>query len=65
MEAINTMEEVDIVVTNPVIAAKEDAVNKTTEIGVEAVVFESTVILHITVEHTECVPTREKTAGTW
>ena len=32
-------------------------------IGAEAVVVESTVILHINVGHTECVTIRENTAG--
>ena len=57
------MEDVDTTETNPVIASKEDAAHKTTGIGAEVVVVEPTVILHITIGHTECVPIREKTAG--
>ena len=37
--------------------------HNTTVIGAEAVVVESTVILNITVGHTECVPIRENIAG--
>ena len=53
----------DITTTNPVTAVEEDAVNKTTGIGAEAVVVDPKVILHITVGHTEYVTIREKTAG--
>ena len=38
--------------------------HKTTGIGAEAVVVDPTVILHITVGHTECVPIWAKTKGT-
>ena len=58
MEAANIMEDGDITATNPVIAVQEDAVQKTTEIGEEAVVVKQILILHITVGHTECVPIR-------
>ena len=58
------MDDVDTTVTNPIIAFKEDAVHITTVIGTEAVVVKETVILHINVGHTECVPIRENTAGT-
>ena len=50
------MEYKDTTVTNQIIAVEEDAVQNTTVIGTETVVVESTLILHITVEHTECVP---------
>ena len=58
------MEDVDITATNPVTTVEEDAEHKTTVIGTDAVVVEPMSILHITVGHTECVPFREKTAGT-
>ena len=58
MEYVKTMEDVDTMVTNPIIVVKENAA-----LGAEVVVAEATVILHITVEHTECVPIQEKTAG--
>ena len=64
MEAAKTMEDEDTAVTNKIIAVKKDEVHNTTGIGAEAVVVESTVIVHITVGHTECVPIRAKTAGT-
>ena len=60
---VKTLEDVDITVTNPIIAVDEDAVHKTTGIGAEVVVVVATVILHINVGHTECVPIRAKTAG--
>ena len=63
MEAAKTMEDEDTAVTNKIIAVKKDEVHNTTGIGAEAVVVESTVIVHITVGHTECVPIRAKTAG--
>ena len=56
------MEDVDTTATNPVIAVEEDAAHKTTVIGVEAVVVEAIVILHITFGHKECVPISAKTA---
>ena len=37
--------------------------NKTTGIGAEAMVVEPIVILHITVENTECMILQENTAG--
>ena len=49
--------------TNPVTAVNKDTVQKTTGIGVEAVVVESTLILHITVGNTEYVPIRANTEG--
>ena len=58
------MEDVDTTAINIVIAFKEDTAHKTTGIGVEAMVVEPTVILHITVEHTECVLILENTVGT-
>ena len=57
------MEDVDTTSTNPVIMFKEYTAHKTTGIGAEAVVIEPTVILHITVGHTECVSIQENTAG--
>ena len=57
------MEDGDITATNPVIAVQEDAVQKKTEIGEEAVVVKPTVILHITVGHTECVPIQKQDSG--
>ena len=53
----------DNTATNPVTVVKEDVEHKKTGIGAEAVVVEPTVILKITIGHTECVPIREKTAG--
>ena len=64
MDYTNIMEEVDTTATNTVIAVKDDAAHKTTVIGADAMVVEPTVILHITVGHTECVPIRANTAGT-
>ena len=58
------MENVDTTATNPVTAVKEEAGHKPAEIGVEVVVVEPTVILYITVGHTECVPIRVNIAGT-
>ena len=63
MGAAKTTKEVDITENNKVTAAEEDAEHKIMGIGAEAVVVEPTVILHITVGHTECVPIRAKTAG--
>ena len=60
---IKTMEDVDTTVTNPIITVKEGAVDKTTGIGAEVVVVNPTVILHITVGHTECVLIQENTVG--
>ena len=57
------MEEVDTTATNPVIVVEEDAAHKTTVIGVEAVVVEAIVILHITFGHTECVPIQANISG--
>ena len=48
------MEDLYATATNTVTAVEEDAAHKTTEIGAEAVVVEPTLILHITVGHTEC-----------
>ena len=63
MAHVKTTEDVDITATNPVTAVEEDADHKTTGFGVEAVVVDPTVILHITVGHTECVSIRENNAG--
>ena len=63
MEAAKIMEDVDTTATNPVTAVKEEAAYKTTGIGAEAVMVDPTVILHITVIHTECVTIRAKTVG--
>ena len=62
MSDSNIMEDVGITATNPVTTAEEYKVHKTTRIGAEAVVVETTVRLHITVGHTECVPIRKNTA---
>ena len=64
MRSANIMKEVDTTVTNPITAAEEGAEHKTTEIGVEAVVVKPTVISHITVGNTECVPIQVNTTGT-
>ena len=63
MKSAQIMEDVDTMATNPVITVEENAAHKTTGIGAEAVVVNSTLILHITVGHTECVPIQVKTAG--
>ena len=60
MDTVKIMEDMDTMATNTVIAVREDAAHKTTGIGAKAVVVETTVILHITVGHTECVPSRAK-----
>ena len=60
IESTKIIEDVDTMATNPVIAVEEDAAHKTPGIGGEAVVVEPTVILKITVVHTECVPIPEK-----
>ena len=60
MEAVKTIKDKDTTFTNNIISVEEDVMHKTTVIGTKAVVFESTVILHITFGHRECVPTREK-----
>ena len=57
------MEDLDTTATNPFIKVEEEAAHKTTVIDAEAVVFDPTVILHITVGHTECVPIRLNTSG--
>ena len=41
---------------------EDNAVQKTPGIGAEDVVVEPTVILHVNVGYTECVPIRAKTA---
>ena len=56
------MEDVDTTVPNTIIAVKEDVVYNTTVIGAEAVLVDSTVILHITFGHTECVPIQTNTS---
>ena len=58
------MEDVDTTSTNPIISVDKDAAQNTTGIGAEAVVVDPTVILHITIGHTECVPIRAKTLVT-
>ena len=58
MEAVKNMEDEDTTVTNQINAVEEEAVQNTTVIGLEDVVVKSTVILHITVGNTECVPIR-------
>ena len=60
---VKTMENVDTTFTNPIIAFEEDAVHSTTGIGAESVVVVATVILHVTVGNTYCVPIQAKTAG--
>ena len=57
-----TMDNADILATNPVTAVEEDADHTTMRISAEAVVVEPTAISHITVEHTECVPIQENIA---
>ena len=49
------MQDVDTKATNQVTPVKEDTVNKTAVIGAEDVVVDPTVILNITVGHTEYV----------
>ena len=61
--ATTIMEDVDITATNQVTAVEEYAVHKKKIIGADAVMTETTIILHITVGHTECVLIRSKTAG--
>ena len=63
MEKARAMEDVDITATNIVTAVEEDAEQKITGIGAEAVVVDPTVILLITVGHTEYVIIRENIAG--
>ena len=63
MGASKVMEDVYNAETNPVNAFEEDTAHKTTEIGAEAMVVEPTVILHITVGHTEFVTIRVNIAG--
>ena len=63
MGSNKTMEDVDITANNPVTAVEEDAEHKTTGIGADAVLVELTVILHISVGHTECVTIRANNAG--
>ena len=63
MEYAQIMEDVDTMATNPVITVEEDAAHKTTGLGAEAVVVNPTLILHITVRHTDCVPIQVNTAG--
>ena len=63
MEDVKATEEVDTMVTNPIMVVNKDAVHNTTEIGAEAVVVKATGILHITVRHTDCVPIQAKTSG--
>ena len=63
IRAAKNMEDVDTTATNPVTAVKEDAEHKATRIGAKALVVEPTVISHITVEHTGCVPIRAKNEG--
>ena len=60
MDAVKTMEDVDTTVTNPIIFVEEDGVHNTTGIDTDAVVVDSTVILHITFGHTEFFPIRAK-----
>ena len=57
------MEDVDIMATNSVTAAEEEVYHKTMGIGADAVVVEPTVILRITVGHTEYVSIQENIAG--
>ena len=52
MGASKIMEDIYNTETNPVTAAEEDAVHKTTEIDAEAVVVDPTLILHINAGHT-------------
>ena len=56
MESGRTTEDEDTTVTNKIIAVEDDALHNTTGIGTEALVVKSTVILKITVGHTDCVP---------
>ena len=63
MEAAKIMEDMDTTATSKVTAVEEDVVHKTTRIGAEAVEVEPTVILHIAVGHTECVPIQVKAEG--
>ena len=53
-----TIEDVVITATNTDTVVQDYTEHKTAGIGAEAVVVEPTVILHITVGHTECVPIR-------
>ena len=58
-----TMVDADIKSTHTVTAAEETAVHKTMGIDVEDTEVEPTLISHITVGHTECVPIRSRIAG--
>ena len=58
-----SMEDVYITATNPVTVVEEDDEHKIMGIRADAMVVEPTVILHITVGHTECVPIRSNTTG--
>ena len=62
IEAAKIIEDVDTTATNPGTTVEEDAAHKTTGIGTEAVAVDPTLILHITVGHTECVLARVKIA---
>ena len=63
MAHARTMVDTDITATHPVTAVEEDACHKTTVIGAEAAEVEPTVISHITVGHTECVPIQANIVG--
>ena len=58
-----TMVDADIKSTHTVTAVEEAAVHKTMGIDVEDTAVEPTVISHITVGHTECVPIPTKTTN--
>ena len=63
MAHARTVVDADTTATHPFTAVKEDAGHKTTGIGAESVAVETTVISHITVGHTECVPIRANISG--
>ena len=54
MGASKIMEDVDITAKNPVTAVKEDAVHKTTGIGVESVVVANSNLTHYFWTHGMC-----------
>ena len=63
MAQARTMVDADITAIHSVTMVTEDAGHKTTVFGAEAAMVEPTLIPHITVEHTECVPIRAKITG--
>ena len=63
MAHVKTMVDADITTTYPVTVVEEYTGHKTTVIGTEASAVEPTVISHINVGHSECVPIRTNIRG--